>query len=215
MFNLIKQRRESLGKYFDIRHEFKDIEESCIPSYIHANRFAAYVAWLRLIAAAKLYRRFAPTGAVLDFGSSSGELYHLLNLEEPYHFIETNEALVSALKKWIPSAQRQELSEIENSRYGAIFALDVLEHFDDIQGCLNQLLLGMRQSGVFFVSGPTENFLYHIGRKISGFRGQYHTTNIYHIETLISRKMNLLALKVVPCGIPLFRVSAWEITSKV
>ena len=215
MLESIKKRRELLAKHFDVKHEFKTIEESCIPSYIHPNPFAALVAWLRLIAAAKLYHRSSPTGDVLDFGASSGELYHILNLSEPYHFIETNEILVEALAKWIPAAQRQELYALEKTRYGAIFVLDVLEHLDNIQEILDRLLLSLDPSGIFVLSGPTENFLYRIGRKISGFGGQYHTANIYHIEKIFSQKLNQLALKNVPWGIPLFRVSTWEIKQNI
>ena len=210
MLQSIKKRRELLIRHFDVKQEFKAIEESCIPSYVHHNRLAALVAWLRLTAAAKLYHRLTPAGDVLDFGASCGELYHLLKFEEAYHYIETNEILVDALTKWIPSARRQDLYTLEKARYGAIFALDVFEHLDDIEGVLTRLLLSLRPSGILVLSGPTENFLYHIGRKISGFGGHYHTTDIYDIETIVSQKMNRLALKNVPWGIPLFRVSTWE-----
>ena len=211
MLESIKKRRDLLERHFDIKHEFKALEESCIPSYIHPNRLAALISWLRLTAAVQLYHRYTPPGAVLDFGASSGELFHLLNLSEPYHFIEPNEILVEALTKWIPTAQRQELNTLERIKYGAIFALDVLEHLDDIQEVLDRLLFSLSPSGIFILSGPTENFLYRIGRKISGFGGHYHSTDIYHIEKIVSQKLNRLALKCVPWGIPLFRVSTWEI----
>ena len=211
MLQSIKKRRELLVRHFDIKQEFNSIEESCIPSYVHRNHLAALVSWLRLIAATKLYHRYAPAGDVLDFGASSGELYHLLNLAEPYHFVETNEILVDALTKWIPSARRQDIYTLENAKYGAIFALDVFEHLDDIEKVLDLLLLSLRPSGILILSGPTENFLYRIGRQISGFGGHYHITDIYDIETIVSQKLNRLALKNIPWGIPLFRVSTWEI----
>ena len=210
MLHLINKRRKLLAKHFNIKQEFKTIEESCIPSYAHHNYPAALVAWLRLTTAARLYHRHTPAGDVLDFGSSCGELYHVLKCKGEYHYIETNEILVDALTKWIPSAQRQDLCTLENAKYGAIFALDVFEHLDDIKAVLDRLLLSLRPSGILVLSGPTENFLYRVGRKISGFGGHYHTTDIYYIETLVSQKLNRLTLKKVPWPISLFRVSTWE-----
>lgn len=211
MFRSINKRRKLLTEHFDIRQEFNAIEESCIPSYIHRNYLAALVAWMRLSAAAKLYHRHGPAGDILDFGASSGELFHLLNLRGPYHFIETNEILVEALTKWVPAAQRQKIDNLEAERYEVIFALDVLEHITDIEKVLDQLCRSLRPSGIMILSGPTENFLYRIGRKISGFEGHYHTTNIYDIERIVSLKLNSLASKKVPWGLPLFRVSVWVI----
>jgi hypothetical protein len=40
----IAARRSVLQSHFDVCRQFEEIEESCIPSYVHGNRSAAWVA---------------------------------------------------------------------------------------------------------------------------------------------------------------------------
>ncbi len=60
------------------------------------------------------------------------------------------------------------------------------------------------------LSGPTENALYRLGRKIAGFDGHYHTTTIHHIEQAAAQHMTLLERRRAPFGVPLFSISAWR-----
>lgn len=43
----IAARRSLLQTHFDVRRQFEEIEESCIPSYVHGNKAAAWVSTLR------------------------------------------------------------------------------------------------------------------------------------------------------------------------
>lgn len=159
--NTVKSRRAALRSQFDVRREFETLEESCVPSYVHANPLAAWTAWSRLTAAARLYQRHAPGGPVLDFGSATGELRQVLQpLRGDYHFVEQNEVLVSALKKNIPEARREDAADLGEGRFAAVFALDSLEHNDDIGPILSAIARALRPDGVFILSGPTENALY-------------------------------------------------------
>jgi hypothetical protein len=72
----------------------------------------AAVAWWRLAKTAALCRRYSPPGAFLDFGAATGEIAHLLGRSVPYHFVEADDALASALLEWQPGARRERLEHL-------------------------------------------------------------------------------------------------------
>jgi SAM-dependent methyltransferase len=210
--NTVKSRRAALRSQFDVRREFETLEESCVPSYVHANPLAAWTAWSRLTAAARLYDRHAPAGPVLDFGSATGELRQVLEpLRGDYHFVEQNEVLVSALKRNIPDARREDGADLGEGRFAAVFALDSLEHNDDIAPILETIARSLRPDGVFILSGPTENVLYRLGRRLAGFDGHYHVQTIYDIERQAEAAFQRRARSLQPMGVPLFALSVWRV----
>jgi 2-polyprenyl-3-methyl-5-hydroxy-6-metoxy-1,4-benzoquinol methylase len=207
----ILRRRAELKTQFDVRKQWETIEESCVPSYVHQNPLAAWVAWARLTAAVSLHSRHAPPGEVLDFGAATGELHHVLAPKDEYHFVEENQALVDALSARIPSAKHVRLEDLPERTYAAIFALDSLEHNEDVRPLLEALADSLRPDGIFILSGPTENWLYKLGRKIARFDGHYHQQTIYDIEQEASRSFQRVERRVVPLGVPLFSISAWRL----
>jgi 2-polyprenyl-3-methyl-5-hydroxy-6-metoxy-1,4-benzoquinol methylase len=207
----IKSRRAALKGQFDVRQEFEVIEESCVPSYVHRNPFAAWTAWSRLRTAARLYEVRAPAGEVLDFGSATGELRHVLRPRGGYHFVEENEVLVGALKRNIPDAQQEHLEGLGDGRFAAIFALDSLEHNEEIGPILERFAAALQPDGVFILSGPTENGLYRLGRRLAGFDGHYHVQTIYDIERQVAERFERVARTLAPAGVPLFAISAWKV----
>jgi 2-polyprenyl-3-methyl-5-hydroxy-6-metoxy-1,4-benzoquinol methylase len=170
----ILRRRAELKTQFDVRKQWETIEESCVPSYVHQNPLAAWVAWARRTAAVSLHSRHAPPGEVLDFGAATGELF-------------------------------------PERTYAAIFALDSLEHNEDVRPLLEALADSLRRDGIFILSVPTENWLYKLGRNIARFDGHYHKQTIYDIEREVSRSFQGVERRVVPLGVPLFSISAWRL----
>ena len=149
----------------------------------------------------------------MDFGSATGELWHLLGCPPDNDFVEENDILAAALKHWNPRANRMNLDDLAGQHYAAIFALDSLEHNDDVDGLLLRLSQSMRRDGVYILSGPTETFLYRLGRRLAGFDGHYHKTTIYNIENLARKYFRLIEKRSIPVpGIaPLFNISAWTL----
>lgn len=208
----IQSRRGALRRALDVEAHFKEWEESCVPSYCHRNLAAAYVSWWRLFRAVRLARRFCPEGkTALDFGSSVGELGRLLRRADGgYDFVEENEAAVRYLVQQLPAARRRRLDGIPAGGYDWIFAIDSLEHNDDFAGLLEVLARGLSPRGVLVISGPTENWLYRLGRRIAGFDGHYHTTTIFHIERAAAERLERRGVVSIMPGLPLFRLSAWS-----
>jgi len=75
-----------------------------------------------------------------------------------------------------------------------ILALDVLEHVEDLQKTLADLALLLAPGGILLVSGPTENLLYRLGRRIAGFSGHYHLRNI---QDVMDELQQLFSVKIV------------------
>jgi hypothetical protein len=209
-FEIASERRRILRRHFDIGDMSERLEESCVPSYCHKNWAAAWAAWLRLMVASRLWKRHAPNGAVLDFGAATGELFHFLGPVSAYHFIDEDDLLAESLATFVPGAEREVLDRLAPDRFGAIFALDSLEHNEDVPGLLDRLLPALKEGGVLILSGPTENLLYRLGRSVAGFSAHYHKTTIHEIEQWVgARRFLCLERRRVPLGVPLFNVSAW------
>jgi SAM-dependent methyltransferase len=207
---LIKRRRKSLRERVDVWGKLQELHDSCIPSYCHPNLAASGVAWLRLLRAAKLYKNYGSGGSVLDFGSGTGELAHVLQGTFEYNYVEMDETQVPILKQDLPEAMRHTSDTLPKNKFAFIFALDSLEHNDNFAELIDRMVESLTADGVLLVSGPTENFIYKIGRKIAGFTGDQHVTNIYAIEKVLSEKLENIATTVSPFGLPLFRLSVWR-----
>jgi 2-polyprenyl-3-methyl-5-hydroxy-6-metoxy-1,4-benzoquinol methylase len=207
----IHSRRTELARNIDVIAAFEQWEESCVPSYCHRNLLAAYVSWWRLFRAFDLAREHRPHGrASLDFGSSVGELGHLLKGTGcRYDFIEANEQAVTLLQNRLPQAFRRNLEDLPPATYDWVFAIDSLEHNDDYRSLLKRLASALAPNGIMIISGPTENWLYRFGRRIAGFDGHYHTTTIFEIERAAQSVLRHLDTVSILPGLPLFRLSVW------
>lgn len=207
----VRRRRRALRSRIDVAAAFSTWEETCVPSYLHRNRLAAGVAWARLFAAVELAERHAPDGPVLDFGAAVGELVPLLpGRSSPYAFVEAEDHAAALLLEQHPFAVRRSLDELADGAYAAVFALDALEHNTDFASLLERLSRALRPDGVFVLSGPTENRLYALGRRIAGFDAHYHESDVHAIERAAATWLRCVDVKTVPFGVPLFRVSVWR-----
>lgn len=67
--------------------------------------------------------------------------------------------------------------------FDVIVALDVLEHISPLEPYMRAFTRVLAPGGVLIVSGPTENWLYRLGRKVAGqeFTGHYHVCDIYDV----------------------------------
>jgi trans-aconitate methyltransferase len=89
-------------------------------------------------------------------------------------------------------------------------ALDVLEHVDDLPQTLSQLMNLLEPNGQLLVSGPTENILYRIGRKLAGpeYSGAYHERGIGEIKEELKKIARIEHIATLYRPIPLFEVFA-------
>ncbi|MCA9150126.1 MAG: methyltransferase domain-containing protein [Planctomycetales bacterium] len=208
----IQSRRADLTQHIDVEKSFELWEESCVPSYCHSNWMAAYVSWQRLFRCVALAKRNRPNPTrVLDFGSSVGELGQILREQQSaeYHFIEQDENAAKYLKSRLPQAHHTTLADAADGSYDWVFAIDSLEHNENVTELLEQLATKLSPQGIFVLSGPTENRLYQLGRRIAGFSGAYHTTNIYDIESKACRLFRRVDGATIFPGLNFFSLTVW------
>ena len=67
--------------------------------------------------------------------------------------------------------RRTTLNQAEANSFAAIFALNSLEHNENIPELVDRLVPLLRPDGVFILSGPTESGFYRLGRRLAGFSG--------------------------------------------
>ncbi len=191
------------------------LDEAAFPAYAHPNPLIDQLFWGRL-AAAERYLAVKPPKRVLDFGCGSGVMSYILSsfVEEiiatdiepaSFHLMRSEVSFPPN----IAFSSAAELNEVRYQRYfDAILALDVLEHIDDLTTVLLQFKKLLRAGGVVVISGPTENALYRLGRRLAGdrFSGEYHVSNIGRIEAACRKHGFVQPIAKLYPGLPLFRL---------
>jgi len=185
--------------------------EMAIPSYLHANVLIQWIISKRMHQILRLLNhRNGQT--ILDFGCGTGVL--LLQLPQGKgHYIGID-LLTWPARKMFDACGRNDIvlleaseweERIPNGSIDRIVALEVLEHVDDVVGLVKNFRKKLRADGRLVIAGPTENLLYHFGRRIAGFSGEYHHRNIYDIIKSINKAgFTLLKHKNIPFLFPLF-----------
>jgi 2-polyprenyl-3-methyl-5-hydroxy-6-metoxy-1,4-benzoquinol methylase len=189
-------------------------DDGAFPSYTHKNGLIRWIFWKRIISALSLEKDFR-NKAVLDFGCGGGVIFKYLN-EYNCEITGCDNRYASftrelSMKLNIRATIYKDLEEIQNKKFDYIFALDVLEHIDDIASVIDKLHELSHNKTIIILSGPTENYLYKIGRYIAGFSGHYHKSNIHVIENKFKEKgykMKSL-IRLFPV-VTLFEISSWR-----
>jgi 2-polyprenyl-3-methyl-5-hydroxy-6-metoxy-1,4-benzoquinol methylase len=108
----------------------------------------------------------------------------------------------------VKDATKNNISDLPANSYDLVIALDVLEHVKDLSRTLNELLALLKQGGQLIVSGPTENILYRLGRKVAGpeYSGAYHERGIAEIKTELMHISRIEPIATLYWPVPLFEI---------
>lgn len=183
--------------------------------YTHKNPLVRWVFWKRLEVMLNLANQ---SKRVLDFGAGSGVFMPSLskNFEEVYCLDSKTDALDYVKKKYQLNNVKIIKNEgsklpFKNDFFDIIFAADVLEHFRDSTKIQREFRRVLKINGCLIVSGPTENFIYKLSRKIIfGYRKPVdHYTNIKEViekstELFKMERMKIIPLWIIP-GFEIFR----------
>ena len=193
------------------------LDEAGFPAYSHPNPLINWLFWQRLHTAMNYIEKHAPYDKSLDFGCGSGVMLSFLAMHsQGVTAIDIDLVPLDRVKKYIPLAENirvldanhVSISQMTPKSFDLINALDVLEHVDDLPGTLSDLLNLLKPGGRLVVSGPTENILYQIGRKLAGpeYSGEYHERGIAEIKRELNRMARLEQIATLYWPIPLFEV---------
>lgn len=200
--------------------EQDDRDDMAIPSYLHWNPLINWLFWKRLDA---VYS-FLPDrqlNSIMDYGCGIGSLLPALNQKANRVIgVDKRPQLARELVKieQLPRTDIYDLTQfndISDSSLDVITSADVLEHVDDLPWLVQQFRKQLKSDGILIVSGPTENALYRLGRKIAGFSGEYHVRTIEDIDQEILRagfhKRGLvkLPLQLLPQELSLFHIFSY------
>ena len=174
------------------------LDEAGFPAYSHPNPLINWLFWQRLRTAIHYIEKHAPYDEVLDFGCGSGVMLSFLaKHSKSVTAMDIDLVPLDRVKTYIPLAENIQvldanqvsISQLTPKSFDLINALDVLEHVDDLPHTLAALLTLLKPGGRLVVSGPTENILYQIGRKLAGpeYSGEYHERGIAEIKRELSR----------------------------
>jgi 2-polyprenyl-3-methyl-5-hydroxy-6-metoxy-1,4-benzoquinol methylase len=193
------------------------LDEAGFPAYSHPNPLINWLFWQRLRTAMHYVEKHAPYEKILDFGCGSGVMLSFLaQHSRSVTAMDIDLVPLDRVKKYIPLAENIQvldanhvsISQMTPKSLDLINALDVLEHVDDLRGTLSDLLNLLKPGGRLVVSGPTENILYQIGRRLAGpeYSGEYHERGIAEIKRELNRLARVEQIATLYWPIPLFEV---------
>ncbi len=182
------------------------LSEAALPAYAHKNFLIDYIFWKRVSIVSKFIKeKSTANSSILDFGCGTGVLsYELASKNHSVTAIDLNLKPVEILKNHIEYPDAIHFIEGDlftvdfTLKYDFIVALDVLEHISigELPKFIEKFKTLLKPNGYIIISGPTENILYKIGRKIAGrdFTGHYHKTNISMIRQVFMQHLNVKTL---------------------
>lgn len=201
-------------------------DESAVPSYTHHNPLVRWIMFRRLDVVLEMLRQVNPnsksvaTGTGLDFGCGVGLL--LPELAKHLKTVYATDICLDGAKETVRHHGCQNVfllppkdafAAIPDDSLQVIIATDVLEHVDNLEELIKVFRTKLSQKGALIISGPTENVIYGICRKIAGFTGDYHVRNIFDIEKVVE---NLGFQQIQERALPfpmlpkLFRITLFE-----
>lgn len=195
------------------------LSEAALPAYAHKNPVIDYIFWQRLSESKKfIIQNCNKNASILDFGCGTGVFsYELGTLDYQVTALDLDLSPIKLLESKINYPKNINFIEgdflkmdFNNQKFDAIVALDVLEHIpiEMLPTFLDKFKEILKPNGYFVVSGPTENFLYKLGRKIAGndFTGHYHETTISEIKKVFRNYFEVKTIKKLIWPLTLFEV---------
>ena len=128
----------------------------------------------------------------------------------PFERISHQRAFPANLE--VHDAREVTLKDLPKESFDIIVAPDVLEHVEDLPGTLADMENLLTPGGQIVISGPTENILYKIGRKLAGpeYSGDYHERGILEVRNLLAERMEIIPIATLYWPVPLFEIFAGQ-----
>jgi 2-polyprenyl-3-methyl-5-hydroxy-6-metoxy-1,4-benzoquinol methylase len=225
-FNAYKSEFRAVIRKVLAASEQGRMDEAGFPAYSHHNPLINWLFWQRLRKVMDYVKTDAPYENILDFGCGSGVMLPFLCRVSarvtamdidllPFERVSRQRAFPANLT--VQDANQTTLKDLPPASFDLIIATDVLEHVDDISGTLVDMQALLKPNGQIIISGPTENILYKIGRKLAGpeYSGDYHERGILEVRELLGQQMKVIPIATLYWPVPLFEIFAGQADSKV
>ena len=177
------------------------VYEAAFPAYAQTNPMIDMIFWRRLRVAFDEACRHGGR-RVLDFGCGPGLMSEALALAGfSVTAVDLDLSPMRLLAERIQFSESTKFVEgdlpvldLEPGSFDIIVALDVLEHISKREPYVRAFERLLVPGGVVIVSGPTENWLYRLGRKVAGkeeFTGHFHVCNIYDVAASLRERFKV------------------------
>jgi 2-polyprenyl-3-methyl-5-hydroxy-6-metoxy-1,4-benzoquinol methylase len=219
--NFYQYKSEILANIKEVLSEAEpgSFNEAAFPAYSHQNPVINALFWARLRAAIKFLEKKEHPALGLDFGCGSGVMLPFLSsISQEVVGVDIDIKPITQMQACMKFADNIKviqindpaLPEIKPATLDFIVALDVLEHVPNLDETIDMFYSKLKPDGLLIVSGPTENLMYHIGRKLAGpeFTGDYHHRNIHDIKKSILREFEIFSQKKLVFPVILFEIYA-------
>lgn len=163
--------------------------EMAIPSYLHWNPLIRSFFWRRYDHIYEL-AKLSSEMVVCEFGCGIGVFLPMLaNETAKVYAIDLFPHYAQELVKEfdLDISFSKDLEGVPDHSLDILFAVEVLEHLDDLDAGIQLIGRKLKPGGRLIMSGPTENLLYKTGRFLVGYNKyhEYHRNNVYQIRQAI------------------------------
>ena len=216
-FSSYKKRVVEIAREVVATYPPGSLDEQAALAYLKGLALSRWVFWRRVAFMHRHLRRAAGSGC-LDFGCGLGIMLPFLARRFAcVHAVDLlPDVAARFLERWwtvsreppqnVSLAASLDDAGLPERSLDLILALDVLEHVENLAEVLVRMRGLLKEDGVLVVSGPTENALYKLGRRIVGFSGDYHHRSIYDIHAEMCRHFHVTTLRRILFPFPLFLV---------
>lgn len=213
-FDFSEYRRDSIVRFRKIvdANEKGACDEQGLPSYLNPNPLMRWLVWKRVEIVIESIHKYAPYQNVLDFGCGYGVFLPFLNLHSQTTF--AYDPIIDKVKAACQGYQWKNISFISDlddlilnrTSLDLILAIEVLEHIENIEEISSIFASLLSPNGHLLVAGPTENWIYKIGRRLAGYSGDYHVQNIYDNTQVLAKRFKIKKIATLVPGLPFFEV---------
>lgn len=197
--------------------EIGSLDEAAFPAYAHTNPLISFLFWRRLHLTINYIEKHEPFESILDFGTGSGVMLPFLGtISQNVTATDIDITPLDKMSGYYPfdqcikivNCRENQFKHLPTESYDLIVALDVLEHIQDLDSTLRWLYALLKPGGRIVFSGPTENVLYQIGRRLAGkrFTGDYHKTNILNVKDTFSVFTCVASVATLFPVLPFFKI---------
>lgn len=195
----------------DLMKELHNHNVDIPTAYFHSSRIVQWLFYQRLRQALVFTKYAKKKTRCLDVGCGAGPLFPSLSegFKETIGLdrdVETAKRVCDQLRIRNIELVRGDLftTSFPEERFDCIFALDVIEHLENVEEALQRFSRWLALDGILIVCVPTENFLYRMGRRLFGFRRPHDHHDLPDMFRLLRRHFQTVRHKAWPLPVSSF-----------
>lgn len=214
--------RETIEQVINVPHLRSSITEAqqaemAIPSYLNKNPFIRALFWNRYDVIYRLAELDSEM-SICEFGCGIGVFLPTLAPEVgKVYAVDIFPQYAQAMGKIydLDIHFSEDLDGVPDGSLDLIIACEVMEHLEDPGAYARLFAQKLKASGRLIMSGPTETWVYKLGRILAGYHKyhDYHPHNVYQLHEIITQNgFNSIVRTPYPWKIlPLYVINVYDV----